>query len=333
MKFFKNLSLIFICFIVLLSSGCGGQQKVYRLFSGAYWLADSTAGGIVPVYEKCTYSVSVVGSTNENLTLTLGESSFYTLLESTEYEGVNCYKFSTELLIKGSYVANEKTVEFDDFQRSECYFLGLSNNLTPLYSKKTVSSVTPIEMQDQIAFPTIAYSTEIVYDRGAGKANVKVTTLENLTQGYEYLAHEKTYEKYNANTFIDNECMLFLPRACQFEEGFSQRFYTLDALAQTVLPMYIGVSTTQAASEISLDAYVVDGKPLASANNLKKFPVYNVLIQINSDFSGKALEYCYTTTENDNRNRLISFKQQLPIDLGNLKFTLKSIDTHATQIA
>lgn len=327
MKFLKKLTLIFVCAVMLFSTACTGQQKVYNLFGGSYWLDVATAGGVSPVYEKCTYSISVVGSANDNLSLKITEASFTTELTATEYNQTKCYKFSTELVLKGAYEGGNKSVEVNDYQKSECYFLGLNDKLVPLYSTKTVSSITPLDMQSEYAFPRIEYTTVSEYDKQTGIASVKVTTGENNSKDYDYMAHEKQYEKYNANTFIDNECMMFLPRACQLEENFVQTFYTIDVLGQRLIPMRIGVSTQQPTAEISLAEYVVDGKPLASENNLKKFPVYNVLMQINSNFSGKALEFCYTTTENDNRNRLISFKQQLPVSLGDLKFTLKAINT------
>lgn len=329
MKLFKKLSVLFTCLIVITSSACSTSQTSYKLFGGSYWLSDSTVGGVAPVYEKCTYAVEATGSTNNSISLYITESNFYTILETTDYNGTACYKFSTNLTIKGRYQYNDQTIEVNDYQRSECYFLGLTDKLTPLYSTKTVSSVTPTE-GTTVTFTKIEYTSQCVYDREKDTISVTVTAGEANDKNYDYLAYERTFDGYTSYTFIDNECMLFFPRACKFEEGFSQSFYTLDVLAQKILPMNISVSTSQPTKEVSLSEYVVDGRPLATENNLIKFDVcYNALIQINSEFSGQALEYSYTTTDNDNRNRLITFKQQLPASLGSLSFKLKAINNVA----
>lgn len=324
MKIFKKCLLLFVCASLLFSTACT-QTKTYTLFSGSYWLKDHTVGDVTMVKETCTYSLSITGSENSNLYMFLDESSvFTTTLEDSIYNGTKCYKFSTSLVLKGHFLKGTEKTEFSDYQTSECYFLGMSEKFAPLYSSKIVATTTPFTSGDSFIFPRVEYTYETVYDNNSGNANVKVVCGENTTKGYEVQSYERTFEKFNGRTFIDSQLFLFFPRVCKFEEGFTQTFYTLDVLAQTIHPMRIGVNASAPTSEITLDNYHVNG---ASKPNAKK-NTYNVLIQINSNFSGSALEFNYNATAGyDNLNSLIRYAQQLPLNLGKLTYTLKNISS------
>ena len=75
-------------------------------------------------------------------------------------------------------------------------------------------------------------------------------------------------------------------------------------------------------SEITVANFRLIGKTHPN----EKFNTYNVLIQINGNFSGAALEFCFDATNTSyNRNNLVSYAQQLPLNLGKLTYTLKSV--------
>lgn len=323
MKILNKLFLTLLCASVVFSTACT-STKTYHLFSGSYWLSSHEVGTVATVSETCTYSLSVTGATSANLKMFVDESSvFTTKLESTTYNEVHCYKFSTNLTLNGYFLNGEQKTEFSDSQTSECYFLGMNDKFAPLYSIKTLSSTTPFTGEESgYVFARVEYTYETTYDREKGTASVKVTSGENTTKGYEVDEHERTYEKINAGTFIDSQLFLFFPRACKFEEGFVQSFNTLDVLSQKVHSMRIGVSGTAPTSEITVAGFRLNGKTHPN----EKFNTYNVLIQINGNFSGAALEFCFDATNTSyNRNNLVSYAQQLPLNLGKLTYTLKSV--------
>lgn len=328
MKFFRKTLLFLTCACLIFCYACA-PTKTYNLFSGSYWLKTHEVGQIAPVNETCTYTLSVVGSRASNIYMKLDESSIFTTkLENSTYNGVACYKFSTNLSLKGSYVRGTEETPFNDTQTSECYFLGTNSKFAPLFSTKSVSTTTPFSRESGYVFATIEYKYDVTYNMEKGEATAKVVCGENTTKGYEVEEYERTFEKINATAFIDNQMLLFFPRACKFESGFYQTFNTLDVLAQTVHRMRISVNSTAPTSEISLADFSVNGRPLATSEKLRKFNTYNVLIQINSNFSGAALEFNYDATDtSDNLNTLVKYAQELPLNLGKLTYTIKSISS------
>lgn len=330
MKFLKTFLLIGLITITALSSACfgGGQSVNTNMFAGSYWLKSADASGVSKVDETCVYNVSFLpivpeDSSTQILTSDL-TGTLTTVLSTTVFEGEECYKFTTSTQITGNYYYEGQTHVINDISTSEAYFLGLSNKLTPLYSKKYVLSTIPIisPLNETAVFAVMEYSTETKYDRAKGQATVTVKGGDKSTENYKVDDSEKVYEDYaKSGSFIDNETLLFIPRAADFaDHGFSSSFNTIDALAGKIQPMRLTVDSSAATGEIELPSY-----EQAGVVTNKKITVYNAAISIASNFSGSALKLYYATDTTKEHRRLVKYQTELAFKAGNIVYTLSSV--------
>lgn len=307
---------------------CGGEQKTYNLFDNEKWLGTG-------IYEVCTYGIEYKkpdSSEGEEKTLPVTveispESYLKTTLSWSYDRETPCYKFETELKVKGTYSSgseSEKRVcAFDDLTTSTCYFL--KDKLAPIYSEKTVKNTTPYSSSDGYTFAKTHYTYTCSYDKAANKATVTVKDLGKENEEDVYYKVEdssRDYENYN-NNFIDNELLLLFPRTCALEEGYYQSFKTLDVLSAKIHDMRIAVSTNAPSFKfITPSDYTVNGETHAG----ETFNAHNVTLTINSTFSGSGLSLGYQSAEKDNY-RLLTLKTEYAYGLGSLNYSLKTVNT------
>ncbi len=327
MKFLKTVSVICLTLLLTLASACFGNQNPVntKLFAGAYWLKSSEAGGIESVNETCVYSVKFqpIAPEDENaLILTVDNDfvgTFTTVLTNSSYEGTPCYKFSTTLEVKGTYYYGTTSQAIDDRSSSEVYFLGLSDKLTPLYSKKYLLSTIPIisPLNNNSAFAIMEYSTETKYDREKNTATVTVKGGDRSSESYKIDDSERTYEGYaKSGSYLDNESLIFAFRSADLgENGFSANFSTLDALAQKVQSMNLS-------SEEAITGEIETQYTQAGVSNVVKFPVYNLQLKISGTFSGSAIKLAYAVDTTTQRRKLIQMKTELAFGAGYMVYTL-----------
>ena len=332
MKFFKSAIVSLLAFTTLFSTACFKSQTTVNtnLTAKSNWLHNADVSAVSQVYEKNVYNVAFVASVPEDTTksfLTADlNGTLTTCLENSSYNGVSCYKFSTELTIEGEYVYTaSKKATVNDVVTSESYFLGLSDKLTPLYSKKQLLSTVPAVsdvIADGAVFGTMDYTVETIYNRESKEARVIITCGEKATEGFEVDNSDEIIKDYSAEgTFFDNESLMFIPRAADLSEGsgFSAYFYTLNALENKTQKMYLSLNSSNPTSTVEIPEFVNDAGPVSN----KKFTVYNVGLSIANTFSGSAIELYYSTEPNSYR-QLIKMSTQLAYSSGKLVYTLKS---------
>jgi hypothetical protein len=332
MKFFKSAIVGLLAVITLTQTACFGSQQTINsnLTAKSNWLQNADASAVGEVYEKNVYEItfqSIVpeDSTKNYLTANL-DGALTTILETSSYNGEACYKFSTELKLEGEYIYTaSKKATVNDVVTSEVYFLGLSDKLAPLYSKKSVLSTVPAISDliiDGAVFGTMDYTVETTYNRESKEAHLVVTCGEKATEGFKVDNFDGNVKEYSSSgTFFDNESLIFIPRAADLHEsnGFSAYFYTLSALESKVQKMYLSLNSTNPTSTIEIADYVTDAGIIAN----KKFTVYNVGLSISNTFSGSAIELFYSTEPNSYRT-LVRMSTQLAYSSGKLVYTLKS---------
>lgn len=326
MKLFKKLfSALLVCAAVT-SCACTSGTSTSTLFGGSFWLADSEAGGVAYVNETCIYDFSLV-DLREGLTADLSEHKLVTTLTNVTENNVQYYKFTTELTVKGSYSCDGKTVPVDDKIVSECLFGGVTAQLRPYRSSKTVTAVSPYGL-NSVGFTYSAYSISTEYS--GSTARVVVTPGSPISDELEDLgvvennpaASDKTYEGLKT-PFIDNEMTYFFPRAAVLTTGFSATYYSLDALTQKVLTMKLSVDSEKGSSEIKIPY---------SYNNMTAtettFTCFNASIAINDFFSGTPITLYYASagSKNENRKRLIKAQTVMPYSIGTQVFTLSAVN-------
>jgi hypothetical protein len=323
MKILKKLSALFICFALLFSSACStGETVVSNMFASQYWLSN-TETDVGEINETSVYTVSFVeaeaddGKTQLKSTLS---GTLTTNIQTATYENQKCYKFTTNLTASGTYTYGDQTVEINDSITSTVYFLGISAKFFPLYSEKSVNVTSPIK-NSSVEFIPVAYSVTTKYDKSANSATVKVVSNLPEDAKYKIADSERVYEKITKGApYLDNESLIFIPRASDLKEGFSASFRTIDALSQKVHNMNLAVSSTSATVEIKLDSYTVDGVPVNPT-----FNCYSANISISGTFSGTAIKAYYSADAKTHGKRLVKMENELAYSLGKIVYTLQSV--------
>lgn len=333
MKFLKSISTVALALTLLLSAGCSANQPVVKsnLFAGSHWLKSTEVGGVGQVDETCVYDITFKANTpteNSETTEFLSASDFSgtltTKLTKASYNEQECYKFTTEMSVTGTYHYKDQSAIITDYACSEVYFLGLTSSLAPLYSKKYTCNTSPLisSILNTAQFITMEYTVESVYDLTEKTATVTLIGGDKSTEGYKYSESQKVYENYaKSGSFFDNESLLFIPRAADFAEGgFSQVFYTIDAPAEKIHKMLLSVNSNAPTSEVELEKFISGG-----IEHSQKFPVYNATISISNTFSGSDIDLYYATDVANHQRRLIKMETQLPYTCGTLVYTLKEV--------
>ncbi len=338
MKFFKSTLIFILTLTTLFSSACfgNGQPAVStNLVHKSNWLKSFDETGVSDVLEECVYEISFEPSIPEDTSanyLTANISgSLTTRLEKSAYENTPCYKFSTALELNGEYIYTEDTkATVSDKAISTVYFLGIADNLTPLYSEKYLLSTVPsiaTSLGGNAYFGTMEYTLKTTYNREDGCAIIDLTCGEKATEGLQVPNKEgvKIEDYAKEGIFFDNESLFFIPRASDLgENGFSSYFYTLSALDNKIQKMYLSLDSTNPTSTVKLQKFTV---PTGQTPDETELTVYNVKLSIANTFSGSSIELYYAVDQATYRRILVKIKSQLAFSAGNLVYTLKSF-TH-----
>lgn len=338
MKFFKSALIFILTLTTLFSSACfgNGQPAVStNLVHKSNWLKNLDETGVSDVLEECVYEISfepIVPEDTSNNYLTADISgTLTTRLEKSSYQGTTCYKFSTSLSITGEYVyTTDVRATVNDVATSAVYFLGIADNLTPLYSEKYLLSTVPsiaTSLGGNASFGTMEYTLKTTYNREEGCAIIDLTCGEKATEGFKVPNKEgvKIEDYAKEGIFFDNESLLFIPRASDLgENGFSSYFYTLSALDNKIQKMYLSLDSTNPTSTVKLQKFTV---PTGQTPDETELTVYNVKLSIANTFSGSSIDLYYTVDQATYRRILVKMQSQLAFSAGNLVYTLKSF-TH-----
>lgn len=322
----------FACILAALCvlGGCTSSSSgSYTVLSGQYWLGEAYSNSVGQVDETCEYAITF--SSEEDGVQ--AELSYGVLTTRLKTDG-DYYMFTTESKIQGKFIYEGEEHAIDDYTRSQCVFYGPDNKLFPVSSSKEILSTTPMQYDGKFDFYRMAYTVHSLYDLQTASATVTVSNTE-LPADDEYKLNNKyynfensltTYENLTSQNFFDNELLMFFPRACKFEEGFSVYFSTIDANAKKIQQMTLSVDSSAPTKEISLTDYKYNG----ISSNKKNFQCFNVSMSIRSQFSGSAIKLCYSGNEqnNENRHRLVEMKTDLPYSAGTYTYTLKSVNTN-----
>lgn len=329
----KCIAVVFAAFSVF-ACACTGNQVSYTLFGGSFWLNSTEIVDVGTVNETCVYDITLTPAEKAPFTAEYDDgTALTTKLTNYSENGKNYYKFTVEMVVKGRYKFGDTEVPVDDSIVSECIFSGLKEQFYPLRSSKTVTSTSVNYYENSLSFTFFSYKQTVEYSDDK-KATVKIEQYNEMPESlkteelkalvYEAktTASEDTYDKLGS-PFIDNELMLFFPRAAELTAGFSVRYNSLDALAKTVRKMSVSVSSEKSDSEIKLSDYSING----SAAKEKTIVCSNATIAISDSFSGSAqnLYFAKADAKNENKRRLVQMETQLPYLGGKMVYTLRSV--------
>lgn len=327
MKRLKRISAIFLASVATLLCACTGNTVTYTIFGGSFWLSDTEAGDVKSVSETCTYDVSFTPEKNSSIEAEFtDESKLVTTLSNETIDGKLYYKFSVDLTVKGKYKYGQKEVPIDDFVRSECVFSGISDQLAPVKSSKSVRATGINGLNDSYYFTFTTYEQTVTYSGNSATVTVKPgeaipEELKDLSVAEATVREtEKKYDKLR-KPYIDNELTLFFPRAAELVSGFGASYYSIDALAEKVHTMRLSVSSEKDTTEITVPSFSDNGL----APTEKVFACYNATISLSESFAGSPIKLYYAADSTKNRKRLVRMENSLAYSAGSLVYTLYSV--------
>lgn len=300
---------------IFVLTGCSSQAPF--TLSGTYFLDDPTMLGVGEIDEISTYNVAFKANENASVSLTLASGTYTTHLFTSEYNGTRCYEYTTTLKTSGSYVIDEDATDFEDTVETVCFFLGVDNNLKPLYSKRTVNAHSLVSKDNSYVAEYYDYVIETVY--GKSSATVIFTPDKEVSTGsYSLEVGEHPFSKVFENTYFDNEMMLIAMRTMDLNSTFSATFKTIDSLSNAVRELSLSPDSDPAEKlEIS---YVNSGEKI---NNIDTFK-YN--LKLTGTFTGSSIILNYASRTNEKEGqRLVKMQVEAPLSLGTFTYTITNV--------
>lgn len=312
-----------ICGIIITALAftlCACNASTSAFYSQSYFLEDSRTAGVGTVNETLEYEVAYTQSLEDSslkISVDSANSSYKTTLTNAVYNEKNCCLLKTELKIAGEMNNNGQITAIDDTVTSECYFLGLDTNLAPLYSKKSVKSHSPfLKSTNVYEINYYDYQIETVYADGKATATFKIG--EGNKGAYDIADGDVTeYANYNKSAYIDNELLLFAPRAMNLK-SVGASFYTIDVISKVNRKMKIANDSVATESINEKNIFYLNSKGVSD------LIVNNTVISIDSNYSGRSIKATYASTDNaDCRCVMVKLTQYAFYELGEFNYTLK----------
>ncbi len=298
-------------------SACTDSDKSVAF--SEYWKKNSLSGG--EVKESLTYSVKFeasLGLDNLSYTLSYGEGSYVTLLQST----AQGYAYTTEFTVPVSYTYGGETKEFEDKVVTKVEFSNKA--LRPISSHKEVLSHTPTNgSPNSLAdcYAEFRYKIDTVYNQD-GSATAKV--VYDKTEDVE--AHEADPTSFNYQkgdySYLDNEEILLALRAIS-SDTTSGKFKVYDPALESMQTIKFSFEK----DATNNFAHAFNGAALPSASITYRA----ASIQLSAQNPGVTQTAWIAKTNdpqsNTNRNVMLRLETPLSYNLGKFVYELKSVET------
>lgn len=305
-------------------------------FDGMYW----NKSGEYFTFQKnmqeiCTYSLSVEHVTeadknvvkNDDISMSIKPTSYYETTLTAINDGGECkYKYTTHLVLNGSYTVKNNTIEFDDDVFTETLFKLKSDNFLPYYSTRRSSCSYPaLDDDNGIFLCPISYEQRAEYEGDKVKATITPTSDE-----FNQLDSVKGTKEYkiNKDTYIDNELITLLPRAFNLSNGVYQKFTTVDYLPNLSRKMIYSTMGNDNVSiaNIGVSGYKLNGREV----DYDALNATRVFINIDDTFQGAPIEVYYAKDDENtpHHQRMLLAYSRINSNIGYIKYTLKSTDTN-----
>lgn len=323
-------------------AGCSGSSGVG--FAGSYWNVEPSQNAVVAVYEKTTYDVSSVTTSEfSSSELTNADLSFDVDSKRSSYETElsvedGRYVYKTRLTIYGTYTyADGKTFSVEgDVTETEVRFGGLDETLAPVKTTRTARNVFPrnVRPSSEEDFVTAGYTATVEY---GDSAELVFTPDEDSVDKFNVGDGVFRFDGYRKKTFFDDSMMVFAFRAMDYARSFSYSFDTLDIGSRSVksvtcASLTSGNSSDPTVTPMTIKAYTENG----SLTNDKTFSTYGVKFSTSGTY-GQTFRYAYYAANpkdedgkeagNPNRHRAVKIYQPMIFNAGYLCFTLNEVRT------
>ena len=322
MKKFIVLILSFVTLAFTLTA-CGSSSFD---FDGAYWKTSPAAGE--EATETLTYALEVNNTTLSDAnvlqgeaTLVLDESSYYkTTFDYLDDEKL--YYFKTELCVKGEYVKGEDKYPVDDKTVSETWFKTFSDGLTPVKTVKTVENNT-VYLGSGYKYPAITFAYNYTVSYSDGDATVNFNVVSDEHNALNSLDGETKYKNINKKPYIDNELLLFVPRAYDLaKKGLTKTINSVDVVGKSLRSLNLSAVTSNTKNVALANGYAENGNPVDGKTEISAI---KLSIEINDTFSGRPIE-AYFATAKEEKHRPVLIYTALNSNVGYLTYRLKTVE-------
>ena len=310
-KFIKYSTLIVLIVLTLAFTACSNAPLSVN---GHYWFKEP-ASFPIGFEEVLTYDVSFVHKTQSNSNevkkegyeILVEDGKLITTLKTEQDASNKKYVYKTEFYLKASFVTpNNEPYSFEDSFVAESKF---TSDFKPISTTKVYKST----------LSNYNYEYQITY----GGKNAEVSLIEYAKTEYETPVNY-TINNYLDGAFIDNDAILFLPRAFNIDSSFNVQFSTIDVLSRKLQPM---AYQAYLSDENKIDVKNLPN-PLATEGEL--IECNHITLRINDTFAGSPIECYYATKHTPYRHRLIELYTTFNFDvfgkLGYLKYQLVNVN-------
>lgn len=313
------LSLITLTFTL---TACGSTSFD---FGGAYWKTEPAAGQ--EATETLTYAVEVNNTTLSDTNVLQGEASLV-LDESSYYKtffdyltGEDLYYLKTELYIKGEYVKGEDKYPVEDKTVSETWFKTISKELAPVKTIKKVENNT-VYLGSGYRYPVIsfAYDYTVAYD--GDDATVTFNVINDEHNALNGLSGETKYKNIDKKPYVDNELLMFVPRAYDLSKGLTKTVNSVDVVGKSLRSLNLSTSASDAKNVTLATGYTENGN---AESGKTEIPSMKLSVEINGTFSGRPIE-AYFAASKDEKHRPTLIYTALNANLGYLTYRLKTVE-------
>ena len=304
----KKFFAVFICTVLCVTVLAACSSAPISAVTRSGFLKKNDVKTVSYVSEHCEYGVSYIEAekpvVSAKYSLAAANSYLKTDLTVVESDGSfgeagkDYYLFATETHIEGSYeIDGEKTDCVNDIS-SKVYFLGVGDDLRPVYSEKTVNAQSLESLNGKLSVKKYVYSISTKYD--GKKAIVTFTPDKENSTGTFSLDGGYEMDKVSDGNYFDNEQLLFAPRAMDLKSGFSTTFKSLDAVSKSLNTMSFAYATgDNAVTQYSFDkgAYVVTDNEFNTSSVVEKCKVNTINLSIASTYSGATQRLSFAASD------------------------------------
>ena len=279
--------------------------------------------------ETVEYDVSVVSTTpsnskevkNNNVSFIIDLGTYVTNLELKLVDGAVTYVYTTTLNIEGKYVIGGAETKVKDSFTTSTTFKNITENFMPISSQKSSSSTSTVyENSGVFEVMNFTYNYSINY----GDKNAETTySINNLKQEGEPTVKTATYKKYAEKPFVDNDLIMLLPRAYKFKDTIYETFNTIDVISSKNTDM-IMTSSGSNGNGLNLKKLNVNYLLNGESKGSNELEVCEISTFINDTYSGANFTGFYATDHQTHRHRLVEAYTALNLNMGYLKYTIKS---------
>ena len=333
----KLLSIICVLTLAFVFTACSAQAK--GIYSRAGFLPESSTKTVENVFERAEYSVKYATNEKsaENVTYTLNENDSVFSTELSVFDGDGSigevgkkyYRFSTHTAIKGNYIFDGADHPAENDVDTAVYFTGLKDGLSPVFSTRTVKADSLEKSGNSFVVKRYEYTVSTVYDTANKKATVDLVVENGSAADYSLLNDGETHATYtlsgiDKNDYIDNEALLFAPRAMSISSSSSIKISSIDALSKKLQKLnlaYVAAGKT----DFNRGDYTRKELDYDTSTFVSSVSTVTLSLSVDSVYSGATQTLTFAdSTEVKEYMRLVSMTVPATFNIGTFTFTVRS---------